>query len=171
MSSPFCRSHTCQRTRALANDVQQDQSKDVADEDPRCCCGCGQAPLEIVELDLEGPKSGEVPVEMMATGICHTDAYTLDGFDSEGIFPSVLGHEGAGVVREAGPGVTSAKPGDHVIPLYTPECRQSKSCLSGKTNLCAAIRATQGQGLTPDGTGRFSYKGQTIFHYMGCSTS
>ena len=127
-------------------------------------------PLEIVELDLEGPKAGEVLVEIMATGICHTDAYTLDGFDSEGIFPSVLGHEGAGVVREVGPGVTSVKPGDHVIPLYTPECRQCKSCLSGKTNLCTAIRATQGKGLMPDGTTRFSYKGQPIYHYMGCST-
>ena len=127
-------------------------------------------PLEIVELDLEGPKAGEVLVEIMATGICHTDAYTLDGLDSEGIFPSVLGHEGAGIVREVGAGVTSVKPGDHVIPLYTPECRQCKSCLSGKTNLCTAIRATQGKGLMPDGTSRFSYKGETIYHYMGCST-
>ncbi len=129
-----------------------------------------KTPLEIVELDLEGPKAGEVLVEIMATGICHTDAYTLDGFDSEGIFPSVLGHEGAGIVREVGAGVTSVAPGDHVIPLYTPECRQCKSCLSGKTNLCTAIRATQGKGLMPDGTTRFSYKGQPIFHYMGCST-
>jgi S-(hydroxymethyl)glutathione dehydrogenase/alcohol dehydrogenase len=127
-------------------------------------------PLEIVELDLEGPKAGEVLVEIMATGICHTDAYTLDGLDSEGLFPSVLGHEGAGIVREVGAGVTSVKPGDHVIPLYTPECRQCKSCLSGKTNLCTAIRAMQGKGLMPDGTSRLSYKGQTIFHYMGCST-
>ena len=127
-------------------------------------------PLEIVELDLEGPKDGEVLVEIMATGICHTDAYTLDGLDSEGIFPSVLGHEGCGVVREVGRGVTSVKPGDHVIPLYTPECRQCKMCLSGKTNLCSAIRSTQGQGLMPDGTSRFSYKGETIYHYMGCST-
>ena len=127
-------------------------------------------PLEVVELDLEGPQAGEVLIEIMATGICHTDAYTLDGFDSEGIFPSVLGHEGAGIVREIGAGVTSVKPGDHVIPLYTPECRQCKSCLSGKTNLCTAIRATQGKGLMPDGTSRFSYKGQTVFHYMGCST-
>ena len=127
-------------------------------------------PLEIVEVDLEGPKAGEVLVEIMATGICHTDAYTLDGLDSEGIFPSILGHEGAGIVREVGAGVTSVKPGDHVIPLYTPECRQCKSCLSGKTNLCTAIRATQGKGLMPDGTSRFSYKGQTIYHYMGCST-
>jgi S-(hydroxymethyl)glutathione dehydrogenase / alcohol dehydrogenase len=127
-------------------------------------------PLEIVELDLEGPRAGEVLVEIMATGICHTDAYTLDGFDSEGLFPSVLGHEGAGIVREVGAGVTGVAPGDHVIPLYTPECRQCKSCLSGKTNLCTAIRATQGKGLMPDGTTRFSHKGQPIFHYMGCST-
>lgn len=127
-------------------------------------------PLEIVELDLDGPKAGEVMVELMATGICHTDAYTLDGFDSEGVFPSILGHEGAGIVREVGAGVTSVAPGDHVIPLYIPECRQCKACLSGKTNLCTSIRATQGQGLMPDGTSRFSYKGQTIHHYMGCST-
>ena len=127
-------------------------------------------PLEIVELDLDGPRAGEVMVEIMATGICHTDAYTLDGLDSEGLFPSVLGHEGAGIVREVGPGVTSVAPDDHVIPLYTPECRQCKSCLSGKTNLCTAIRATQGKGLMPDGTTRFSYRGQPIFHYMGCST-
>ena len=127
-------------------------------------------PLEIVELDLEGPQAGEVLVEIMATGICHTDAYTLDGLDSDGLFPSVLGHEGAGIVREVGAGVTSVKPGDHVIPLYTPECRQCKSCLSGKTNLCTAIRATQDKGLIPAGSIRFSYKGQPIFHYMGCST-
>src|SRR5215210_5013582 len=127
-------------------------------------------PLEIVEVDLEGPKQGEVLVEIMATGICHTDAYTLDGFDSEGLFPSILGHEGAGIVREVGPGVTSVQPDDHVIPLYTPECRQCKSCLSGKTNLCTAIRATQGKGVMPDGTSRFSHKGQPVFHYMGCST-
>src|ERR687893_2540253 len=127
-------------------------------------------PLEIVELDVEGPRAGEVLVEIKATGVCHTDAYTLDGLDSEGIFPSILGHEGAGVVREVGPGVTSVKEGDHVIPLYTPECRQCKSCLSGKTNLCTAIRATQGKGVMPDGTSRFSYNGQTIYHYMGCST-
>lgn len=129
-----------------------------------------KTPLEIVELDLEGPKEGEVLVELKATGICHTDAYTLDGFDSEGLFPSVLGHEGAGIVREVGPGVTSVAPDDHVIPAYIPECRQCKSCLSQKTNLCTAIRETQGQGLMPDGTSRFSYKGQTIHHYMGCST-
>ena len=127
-------------------------------------------PLEIVELDLEGPKAGEVLIEIMATGICHTDAYTLDGLDSEGLFPSVLGHEGAGIVREVGAGVTSVVPGDHVIPLYTPECRQCKMCLSGKTNLCSAIRETQGKGLMPDGTTRFSYNGKPIYHYMGCST-
>ena len=127
-------------------------------------------PLEIVEVDLDGPRAGEVLVEIMATGICHTDAYTLDGLDSEGLFPSILGHEGAGIVREVGAGVTSVAPGDHVIPLYTPECRQCKSCLSGKTNLCTAIRATQGRGVMPDGTSRFSYRGKPIFHYMGCST-
>jgi S-(hydroxymethyl)glutathione dehydrogenase/alcohol dehydrogenase len=127
-------------------------------------------PLEIVELDLDGPKAGEVLIEIKATGICHTDAYTLSGLDSEGLFPSILGHEGAGVVREVGAGVTSVKPGDHVIPLYTPECRQCKSCLSGKTNLCTAIRATQGKGLMPDGTSRFSHKGKLVHHYMGCST-
>ncbi len=129
-----------------------------------------KTPLEIVEVDLDGPKAGEVLVEIKATGVCHTDAYTLDGLDSEGIFPSILGHEGAGVVLEVGAGVTTVAPGDHVIPLYTPECRQCKSCLSRKTNLCTAIRATQGKGLMPDGTSRFSYKGQPIFHYMGCST-
>ncbi|HEU5286576.1 MAG TPA: S-(hydroxymethyl)glutathione dehydrogenase/class III alcohol dehydrogenase [Sphingomicrobium sp.] len=127
-------------------------------------------PLEVVELDLEGPKAGEVLVEIMATGICHTDAYTLDGLDSEGIFPSILGHEGAGVVREVGSGVTTVKPGDHVIPLYISECRQCKACLSRKTNLCTAVRATQGKGVMPDGTSRFSYNGRTIHHYMGCST-
>jgi len=127
-------------------------------------------PLEIVELDLDGPKAGEVLIEIKATGICHTDAYTLSGLDSEGLFPSILGHEGAGIVREVGAGVSSVKPGDHVIPLYTPECRQCKSCLSGKTNLCTAIRATQGKGVMPDGTSRFSYCGKMIHHYMGCST-
>src|SRR4029078_8695747 len=127
-------------------------------------------PLEIGEVDLEGPKHGEVLVEIMATGICHTDAYTLDGLDSEGLFPSILGHEGAGIVRQVRPGVTSVKAGDHVIPMYTPECRQCKSCLSGKTNLCTAIRATQGKGLMPDGTSRFSLGGKPVQHYMGCST-
>src|SRR5918995_1152058 len=127
-------------------------------------------PLEVVELDLDGPKAGEVLVEIMATGICHTDAYTLDGLDSEGLFPSILGHEGAGVVVEVGAGVTSVAVGDHVIPLYTPECRQCKSCLSHKTNLCTAIRATQGKGVMPDGESRFSLRGQKVHHYMGCST-
>jgi S-(hydroxymethyl)glutathione dehydrogenase/alcohol dehydrogenase len=126
--------------------------------------------LEIEEIDLAGPKAGEVLVEIKATGVCHTDEFTLSGADPEGKFPAILGHEGAGIVREVGPGVTSVAPGDHVIPLYTPECRQCKSCTSRKTNLCTAIRATQGQGLMPDGTSRFSGKGGTIFHYMGTST-
>ncbi|MFO1131941.1 MAG: S-(hydroxymethyl)glutathione dehydrogenase/class III alcohol dehydrogenase [Hyphomicrobiales bacterium] len=127
-------------------------------------------PLEIVEVDLEGPKAGEVLVEIKATGVCHTDEFTLSGADPEGLFPAILGHEGAGIVVEVGSGVTTLKPGDHVIPLYTPECRQCPSCLSRKTNLCTAIRATQGQGVMPDGTSRFSYKGQKVHHYMGCST-
>jgi S-(hydroxymethyl)glutathione dehydrogenase/alcohol dehydrogenase len=127
-------------------------------------------PLEIEEVELAGPRAGEVLVEIRATGVCHTDAYTLSGRDSEGRFPSILGHEGAGVVVEVGPGVRSLEPGDHVIPLYTPECRQCKTCLSGKSNLCTAIRATQGQGLMPDGSSRFSLRGQPVFHYMGTST-
>ena len=128
-------------------------------------------PLEVMEVNLEGPKAGEVMVEIKATGICHTDDFTRSGADPEGLFPAILGHEGAGVVVEVGPGVTSVKVGDHVIPLYTPECRQCASCLSGKTNLCTAIRNTQGQGLMPDGTSRFSMlDGTPIHHYMGCST-
>jgi S-(hydroxymethyl)glutathione dehydrogenase/alcohol dehydrogenase len=127
-------------------------------------------PLEIVEVDLEGPKAGEVLIEIKATGLCHTDDFTLSGADPEGLFPSILGHEGAGVVVDVGAGVTSLKKGDHVIPLYTPECRECYACRSGKTNLCTAIRATQGQGLMPDGTSRFSFEGKPIFHYMGCST-
>jgi S-(hydroxymethyl)glutathione dehydrogenase/alcohol dehydrogenase len=127
-------------------------------------------PLEIEMVDLEGPKGGEVLVELKATGICHTDAFTLSGADPEGQFPAILGHEGAGVVVEVGPGVKSLKPGDHVIPLYTPECRECKSCTSHKTNLCTSIRATQGKGVMPDGTSRFSFKGKPILHYMGCST-
>ncbi|TXG81992.1 MAG: S-(hydroxymethyl)glutathione dehydrogenase/class III alcohol dehydrogenase [Sphingomonadales bacterium] len=127
-------------------------------------------PLVIEEVDLDGPKPGEVLVEVMATGVCHTDAYTLEGKDSEGIFPSILGHEGAGIVREVGAGVTSVKPGDHVIPLYTPECRSCKTCLSRKSNLCTAIRATQGKGVMPDGTSRFRRNGAALYHYMGCST-
>src|SRR6187401_755778 len=128
------------------------------------------APLEVETVQLDGPKAGEVMVEIMATGICHTDEFTRSGADPEGLFPAILGHEGAGVVREVGAGVASVRPGDHVIPLYTPECRQCKSCLSRKTNLCTAIRATQGKGLMPDGTSRFSLKGKPVFHYMGCST-
>ena len=127
-------------------------------------------PLEIVELDLEGPRAGEVLVEIKATGICHTDAFTLSGADPEGLFPAVLGHEGAGIVVDIGAGVSSLKPGDHVIPLYTPECRQCKFCLSRKTNLCQLIRGTQGKGLMPDGTSRFSLGGKPILHYMGTST-
>ena len=128
------------------------------------------APLEIETVDLEGPKKDEVLVEIKATGVCHTDAYTLSGADPEGLFPTILGHEGAGVVVEVGAGVTSVKPGDHVIPLYIPECRQCKFCLSGKTNLCQAIRETQGRGVMPDGTSRFSLGGRMLHHYMGTST-
>src|SRR3954463_5031421 len=127
-------------------------------------------PLVVEDVELEGPKAGEVLVEIKATGVCHTDAFTLSGADPEGLFPAILGHEGAGIVREIGAGVTSVQVGDHVIPLYTPECRTCKSCLSRKTNLCTAIRATQGKGLMPDGTSRFSIKGKPIHHYMGCST-
>src|SRR5712671_4852587 len=128
------------------------------------------APLTIETVKLEGPRAGEVLIEVKATGICHTDAFTLSGGDPEGIFPSILGHEGAGIVVDVGPGVTSVQKGDHVIPLYTPECRQCKSCLSRKTNLCTAIRATQGKGLMPDSTSRFSLDNETVYHYMGCST-
>lgn len=128
------------------------------------------APLSIETVTLEGPKAGEVLIEIKATGVCHTDAYTLSGADPEGIFPTILGHEGAGIVIEIGAGVTSVKPGDHVIPLYTPECRQCNYCLSQKTNLCQAIRVTQGKGLMPDTTSRFSIGGEKIFHYMGTST-
>lgn len=127
-------------------------------------------PLEIVEVDLDGPRAGEVLVEIKATGICHTDEFTRSGADPEGAFPAILGHEGAGIVLEVGPGVTSVVPGDHVIPLYTPECRECEYCLNPKTNLCQKVRTTQGQGLMPDGTSRFSYKGKPILHYMGCST-
>ena len=127
-------------------------------------------PLEVDTVQLEGPREGEVMVEIKATGICHTDEYTLSGSDPEGLFPAILGHEGAGVVVEVGTGVEGLSVGDHVIPLYTPECRQCKFCTSGRTNLCGAIRATQGQGLMPDGTSRFSQGGETILHYMGTST-
>ena len=128
------------------------------------------APLSIEEVDLEGPKAGEVLIRVVASGVCHTDAYTLSGMDSEGLFPVILGHEGGGIVEEVGEGVTTLKKGDHVIPLYTPECRECKFCLSGKTNLCVRIRATQGKGVMPDGTSRFSKDGKMIHHYMGCST-
>ncbi|MFB9175948.1 alcohol dehydrogenase catalytic domain-containing protein, partial [Roseibium salinum] len=128
-------------------------------------------PLVVAEVNLEGPKAFEVLVEIKATGLCHTDEFTRSGADPEGIFPAILGHEGAGVVVEVGPGVTSLKPGDHVIPLYTPECRSCEYCLNPKTNLCQAIRSTQGQGLMPDGTSRFTtLDGDPIYHYMGCST-
>ncbi|WJR80386.1 S-(hydroxymethyl)glutathione dehydrogenase/class III alcohol dehydrogenase [Bradyrhizobium sp. NP1] len=127
-------------------------------------------PLSIETIDIERPRAGEVLVEIKATGVCHTDAYTLAGLDSEGKFPAILGHEGAGVVRELGPGVTSLAVGDHVIPLYTPECRSCKTCLSRRSNLCTAIRGTQGQGFMPDGTSRFRCDGGEVFHYMGCST-
>jgi S-(hydroxymethyl)glutathione dehydrogenase/alcohol dehydrogenase len=133
-------------------------------------CIAPKRPLEIVQLDLEGPKAGECLVRLRASGVCHTDAYTMSGRDSEGRFPVVLGHEGAGIVEEVGPGVTSLRPGDAVIPLYTPECRQCRYCLSGKTNLCITLRATQGQGVMPDGTSRLSYRGEKVHHYMGTST-
>ncbi|MBY5924568.1 MULTISPECIES: S-(hydroxymethyl)glutathione dehydrogenase/class III alcohol dehydrogenase [Halomonas] len=127
-------------------------------------------PLTLTEIDVEGPKAGEVLVRIVATSVCHTDSFTLSGADPEGIFPSVLGHEGAGIVEEVGEGVTSLKPGDHVIPLYTAECGECKFCRSGKTNLCSSVRATQGQGLMPDGTTRFSFEGKPLYHYMGTST-
>ncbi|MEL7139729.1 MAG: alcohol dehydrogenase catalytic domain-containing protein, partial [Pseudomonadota bacterium] len=128
-------------------------------------------PLEVTEVNLEGPKAGEVMVEIKATGICHTDEFTRSGADPEGAFPAILGHEGAGVVVEVGPGVTSVKKGDHVIPLYTPECRNCEYCLHPRTNLCQAIRTTQGKGVMPDGTSRFTtLDGEPILHYMGCST-
>ncbi|NVI96559.1 MULTISPECIES: S-(hydroxymethyl)glutathione dehydrogenase/class III alcohol dehydrogenase [unclassified Myxococcus] len=127
-------------------------------------------PLSIETVQLEGPKAGEVLVELKATGLCHTDDFTMSGQDPEGLFPAIMGHEGAGIIVDVGPGVTSVKKGDHVIPLYTPECRQCKSCLSQKTNLCTAIRATQGKGLMPDGTSRFSLHGKPVHHYMGTST-
>ena len=127
-------------------------------------------PLVVDEVDLEGPKAGEVLVEIKATGICHTDEFTLSGADPEGAFPAILGHEGAGIVQEVGPGVTGLEVGDHVIPLYTPECRECDYCLHPKTNLCQKVRATQGQGLMPDGTSRFSWNGKPVLHYMGTST-
>jgi len=146
------------------------QGRDIMRTKAAVALAAGQ-PLTIMEVNLDDPKAGEVLIEIKATGICHTDDFTLSGADPEGLFPAILGHEGAGVVIKCGPGVKSLKPGDHVIPLYTPECRECPSCLSRKTNLCTAIRATQGQGLMPDGTTRFSMlDGTPIFHYMGCST-
>src|ERR1700676_1820810 len=127
-------------------------------------------PLAIEEVELAGPKAGEVLVRIVATGVCHTDAFTLSGADREGLFPAILGHEGGGIVEEVGAGVTSVKAGDHVIPLYTPECGKCKFCTSGQTNLCQAVRAPQGKGLMPDGTSRFSIKGKSVLHYMGTST-
>lgn len=127
-------------------------------------------PLQVMDVEIGGPRAGEVLVEVKATGLCHTDLYTLSGADPEGMFPAILGHEGAGIVREVGAGVTSVKPGDHVIPLYTPECRQCKTCLSQRSNLCTAIRGTQGKGVMPDGSSRFSCDGAPVMHYMGCST-
>src|SRR5881409_3656848 len=131
--------------------------------------GAGK-PLEIMEVDLDGPREGEALIEIKATGLCHTDEFTRSGADPEGLFPAILGHEGAGIVVDVGPGVTSLAKGDHVIPLYTPECRQCEYCLSRKTNLCTAIRATQGKGLMPDGTSRFHSGSETVYHYMGTST-
>ena len=133
-------------------------------------CWEPQRPLVIDEIDLEGPRAGECLVRLVATGACHTDAYTMSGRDPSGLFPAVLGHEGGGVVEEVGPGVTSLRPGDHVIPLYVPECRQCEFCLSGRTNLCGALLATQGKGLMPDGTSRLSHRGRMLHHYMGTST-
>jgi S-(hydroxymethyl)glutathione dehydrogenase / alcohol dehydrogenase len=156
--------------RGICAVIQDASRKDPTMKTRAAVAFAAGKPLEIVEVDLEGPKAGEVLIEVKATGVCHTDEFTLSGADPEGLFPVILGHEGAGIVIEVGAGVTSVKPGDHVIPLYTPECRQCPSCLSRKTNLCTAIRATQGQGVMPDGTSRFSYKGQKIHHYMGCST-
>ncbi len=158
---------------ALLNMIPKDRlktDKDNAVKTKAAIAVKAGAPLEIVELDLEGPKDGEVLVEIIATGVCHTDAFTLSGDDPEGEFPAILGHEGAGIVREVGKGVTSVAVGDHVIPLYTPECRECDYCLHPKTNLCQKIRGTQGKGLMPDGTSRFSLNGKPVLHYMGCST-
>jgi S-(hydroxymethyl)glutathione dehydrogenase/alcohol dehydrogenase len=155
--------------RGVKGNKHKPREVDIMDVRAAVAFGAGQ-PLSIETVQLEGPKAGEVLVEIKATGICHTDAFTLSGEDPEGLFPAILGHEGAGVVVETGPGVSSLKPGDHVIPLYTPECRQCDYCLNPKTNLCQAIRVTQGQGLMPDGTSRFSFNGTPVLHYMGTST-
>jgi S-(hydroxymethyl)glutathione dehydrogenase/alcohol dehydrogenase len=159
--------HSSHESRKCAHDI--DERDGPMDVKAAVALAAGK-PLEIMTVQLDGPKAGEVLVEIKATGICHTDDFTLSGADPEGLFPAILGHEGAGVVVDVGPGVTSVKKGDHVIPLYTPECRQCPSCLSRKTNLCTAIRATQGQGVMPDGTSRFSLGGKKLHHYMGCST-
>lgn len=156
--------------RAIERRAPQIPAKDRIVKVKAAVASRADAPLEIAEVDLEGPKAGEVLVEVKATGVCHTDAFTLSGRDPEGLFPAILGHEGAGVVVETGAGVSTLAPGDHVIPLYIPECRNCEACLSGKTNLCIAIRETQGKGLMPDGTSRFSRAGRMIHHYMGTST-
>jgi S-(hydroxymethyl)glutathione dehydrogenase/alcohol dehydrogenase len=158
------------RTEALVSHVARTTTREDQVQVRAAVAHEAAKPLCIETVDLEGPREGEVLVEIKATGVCHTDAYTLSGNDPEGLFPSIMGHEGAGVVVETGAGVRSVKAGDHVIPLYIPECRACKSCLSGKTNLCTSIRATQGQGLMPDGTSRFSLDGKPIHHYMGTST-
>src|SRR6266567_1172666 len=150
--------------------MSQDRDRGIAMDVRAAVAVAAGKPLEVTTVQLEGPREGEVLVEIKATGVCHTDEFTLSGADPEGLFPAILGHEGAGVVVDIGKGVTSVKKGDHVIPLYTPECRQCPSCLSRKTNLCTAIRATQGQGVMPDGTSRFSLGSNKVHHYMGCST-
>src|SRR5687768_12847976 len=160
-------------SRAAAGHQRQGQASPPGERSMKVKAAVAYAagkPLVVTTVDLDGPRAGEVLVEMKATGICHTDEFTRSGADPEGLFPVIFGHEGAGVVVDVGPGVTTLKKGDHVIPLYTPECRQCKSCTSRKTNLCTSIRATQGQGLMPDGTSRFSIGGEPILHYMGCST-
>lgn len=155
----------------MINKVDEYKKKEGVHMKSRAAVAFGPGePLQIVEIDVGDPRAGEVLVKILYTSVCHTDAYTLSGADPEGVFPAVLGHEGGGVVVSVGEGVTSVEPGDHVIPLYTPECGECKFCLSGKTNLCGAIRETQGKGLMPDGTTRFSYNGEPIYHYMGTST-
>jgi S-(hydroxymethyl)glutathione dehydrogenase/alcohol dehydrogenase len=159
------------RTTIIADDGPVNPNPKAVTMDTRAAIAFEAGKELVVDtVQLEGPRAGEVLVELRATGLCHTDKYTLSGADPEGLFPAILGHEGAGVVLEVGPGVVSLKPGDHVIPLYTPECRECEYCLSPKTNLCVRIRSTQGKGLMPDGTSRFSYQGKPVLHYMGCST-
>src|ERR1700726_3245043 len=160
----------CDKRRCVNIGSRQPEAREEVVETRAAVAFKAGEPLKLEKVQLDGPKDGEVLVEINATGICHTDEFTLSGGDPEGLFPAILGHEGAGVVVDVGPGVSSVAPGDHVIPLYTPECRSCKSCLSRKTNLCTAIRATQGKGLMPDGTSRFSVGKQMVHHYMGCST-